>query len=147
MKLFDIFDDNGSKIGEVHEADGGNFGCFGFFLIIIGTVFLFGGGIVSWWSFFKGEFYRNYLVQVLFTMIIVLISVITLIWNSKRTVATILYSIFIGAGTLGILSLLSSESFFAGLLLGMWLSMGPATLFTLLLQPLVIYFKRSKNGK
>lgn len=148
MKLFDIFDENGEKIGEGYEtpSDDGGCGCFGVFCVIIFALLLFGGGIGSWYIFIHDGFYKEYLIQVIITMVSVGVSSFICVLRFKKVIRSILLSILVGGITLGLLISLTEESFFAAFLLGVWISMLPALLFVFLFKLLIACFKSEQGN-
>ena len=143
MKLFDIFDESGEKLGEIHEPSSEG-GCFGFFVGFIFLFFIFGGGFFSWYVFINDGFYKEFLLEVIITMLIVGLSSSLCVVRIRKILRSILLSILIGGITFSLFAILNAESFFAGLLLGLWISMLPASIFVIVFKLLIFCFKQKK---
>ena len=143
MKLFDIFDESGEKLGEIHEPSSEG-GCFGFFVGFIFLFLIFGGGFASWYVFINDGFYKEFLLEVIITMLIVGISSFLSVVGIKKIIRSILLSILVGGVTFGLFSVLNAEPFFAGLLLGIWISMLPTSIFVIVFKILISCFKQKK---
>ncbi len=146
MKLFDIFDEHGGKLGEIHgSSDDG--GCFGGCIGIIFVFFLLlGGGFFAWYTFFREGYYEEYLIQVVLTMLVVVLSSFLCIRISKKIIRSILLTILIGGITLGLLLVSSpTETFFSALIVGILISMFPSVFLVLLFKLLIYCFDKIKS--
>lgn len=130
MRLFDIFNSNGNKVGEIHSYDGD--GCFGYVIAGVLLAVVFGGGIASWYLLFTLDDFRPLIPPVITSLLSIVVLIVIAIKHMKKNIS---YLGFLGVGIVSFTILMcilvpsatsSLGDFFANFILGAWFSMIPA---------------------
>ena len=130
MRIFDIFNSNGNKIGEIHSYEGD--GCFGYVIAGVLLAVAFGGGIASWYLLFTLDDFRPLIPPVIMSLLSMVALIVIAIRRMKKALS---YLGFMGVGivsfTIAMCILVPSATsslgdFLSNFILGAWFSMIPA---------------------
>ena len=141
MRLFDIFNNSGNKIGEIHSYEGD--GCFGSIIAGVLLAVAFGGGIASWYLLLTLDDFRPLIPPVIISLLSMVVLIAIAITNMKKALS---YLGFMGVGivsfTIAMCILIPSATsslgdFLANFILGAWYSMIPAGISCVLLKIII----------
>lgn len=139
MRLFDIFDSDGNKVGTIENIE--KDGCFGWVVAIVLLLVLFGGGIASWYLLFTMDDFQPLILPVIISMTaIVGVSVLVVLKSLDHLISCgFILAVGIGAFVVAMCLLIPSATssfgdFVANFILGGWFSMIPSAISWIVLK-------------
>ena len=138
MHIFDIFNSNGKKVGEIHNYE--QDGCFGYLVGIILFLAAVGGGFASWYLLFTLDDFQPLIVPVVVCVLSMALLAFTPLCRTKSSLS---FGVFMGLGIITFTIAMcifvpsatsSLRDFLANFILGAWFSIIPAGIFHVILK-------------